>query len=671
VSTTKPTERQASSAGLSVRVREIFSENGLLSKSPDFEYRPQQQEMAVGVAAALERNRPFVVEAGTGVGKSLAYLIPAAIEARENGRKAVISTHTINLQEQLIHKDILLVQKLLAGSGPLKAVLLKGRQNYLCPRRLERALRQANDLFTSSEVEELKSLYKWSRQTTDGTVSTLPFTPDPKVWTQVCSEPHACTGRVCGVEGGCFFQETRKRVGEAHIVVLNHTLLFTLLANVEAEDAAAASNNFLFANDFLIIDEAHTLESVAAKQLGLHLAHGGLRFQIQRLYNPRTRKGLLAAAADGEGVKLVVALLGQLDEFFDNVERVCRFRPPAREFRVHVAGLVDHCAAANFLALEEQIAKTVDRLEDGGPRLELGEARRRLGAARIGIRQFLDHEFEDHVYWVEKSGGATESLALRTAPVDVAEALRSLLFEKTAPCVLTSATLGMGEDDLAYFRRRVGANKVEAAKIGSPFDYAQQMKLYLVPRMPEPAAEGFVEALEGWIAHFLTLSEGRAFVLFTSYSLLQKMAGLLEPFCRRKGWTLLVQGSGKPRHQLLREFRENISSVLFGTDSFWTGVDVPGEALSNVIITRLPFAVPDHPVIASRLELIQERGGNPFLEYSLPEAVLKLRQGVGRLIRTARDRGIAVILDPRILTKHYGRIFLDALPNAPREIVRE
>ncbi|MGI8604117.1 MAG: ATP-dependent DNA helicase [Verrucomicrobiales bacterium] len=666
----KPTEPSASPKSLATRVSGMFSETGQLSKSVDFEYRPQQQDMATRVAAALERNRALVVEAGTGVGKSLAYLVPAVLHAVEKGRKAVISTHTINLQEQLVHKDIPVVQKLLARDLSFKAVLLKGRQNYLCPRRLERAQRQSDDLFTSAEIQELRTLYKWSRETRDGTLSTLPFTPDPKVWSQVCSETHACTARRCGLEGGCFYQEVRKQIGEAHVVVLNHTLLFTLLANAEAEETAGAGDSFLFPNDFLIIDEAHTLENVAARQLGLQLSQGGLRTQIQRLYNPRTRKGLLPAVLDGEAVKLAAALLDELETFFGHIERACRFPPPAREFRVRTGGLAEHSAAAAFLALEVQIAKRCERLDEGSHKLELLEGRRRLTAARVGIRQFLDQDLDGHVYWVEKGQTPAESVALRTAPIDVAEALRGLLFGKTTSCVLTSATLGMGEDDLRYFRRRVGADTADAARIGSPFDYRRQMKLYLVANMPEPRAPGFEEALEKWIAHFLTMSQGRAFVLFTSYRLLQTMAGRLDAFCAKKGWNLLVQGRDKPRHQLIREFRESGSSVLFGTESFWTGVDVPGEALSNVIITRLPFAVPDHPVTASRLEAIEERGGNPFMEYSVPEAVLKLRQGLGRLIRTAKDRGIAVILDNRVLTKQYGRVFLDALPDAPREILR-
>jgi len=661
-------------APLSERIHEVFSDHGLLSRSDDFEYRAEQQQMAVRVAAALERDRCLVVEAGTGVGKSLAYLLPSVVHALEKGRKAVLSTHTINLQEQLIGKDIPIVQSLLGGGRaipPFKAVLLKGRGNYLCPTRLDRALRSADDLFTSGELEELREIRAWSRQTTDGTLSTLPFTPDAKVWSQVCSEPHACTARLCGAKGGCFYQEARKQIAEAHVVVLNHTLLFTLMAAAEDTDTLQGGDSFLFPNDFLVIDEAHTLENVAARQLGLNLSQGGLRFQLARLYNTKTRKGLLTAAADADGVRLCVGLGAALDDFFDEVGRACVFRGPAREFRVRTAGLVEHSAAAALLALEKRIVEICEKMPDSASKTELQESRRRLSETRVGIRQFLDQDLEGHVYWVEKSGGPSEALALRTAPIDVSDALRSMLFSRGKSCLLTSATLGMGEADLRYFRDRVGADEVEALRIGSPFDYERQMTLHLVPSMPEPNASGFEEALEKWIAHFLLMSQGRAFVLFTSYKLLQTMAGRLQGFCARQGWELLVQGTGKPRHQIIREFRENVSSVLFGTESFWTGVDVPGEALSNVIITRLPFAVPDHPVTASRLEAIEERGGNPFMEYSVPEAVLKLRQGVGRLIRTGKDHGIAVILDNRVLTKQYGRVFLDALPPAPRVLARE
>ncbi len=655
--------------GLAARIHEAFGETGILSKSPDFEYRPQQQEMAVGVARALESGKPYVVEAGTGVGKSLAYLLPSVIHAVEKGRKALISTHTINLQEQLISKDIPIIQSLFKNQ-PINAVLLKGRQNYLCPRRLERAMQQSHDLFTTPEAEELKAIWRWSKQTNGGTLSELDFTPDMKVWHQVCSEPHACTARGCAPRGDCFYQEARKKVAEAHVVVLNHTLFFTLLGTID--DVGLEGEGFLYPNDFLIIDEAHTLENVAARQLGLNLSHSSLRFAIHRLYNPKSRKGLFTANMDAEGVQLTVGLLEALDDFYREVGDAVTFRGPAREFRVREPGLVEHTAAGAMLAVQQRIAKLCDTMENEAAKAEIAEAGRRLGEVRRGIQQFLDMDLDGHVYWVEKStNGQFESLGLHTAPIDVAEELKRILFGPKRTCVLTSATLGVGEPDLRYFRRRVGADDVEGTRIGSPFDYQRQMKLHLVNKMADPGSPGYEDEMEHWIRHFLTMSQGRAFVLFTSYSLLGSMAGRLEGFCAKKGWELLVQGRGKPRHQIIKEFRDNISSVLFGTESFWTGVDVPGEALSNVIITRLPFAVPDHPLTASRLEAIEEKGGNPFMEYSVPEAILKLRQGVGRLIRTQRDHGIAVILDPRVLTKQYGKAFLEALPDCPREIVNE
>jgi ATP-dependent DNA helicase DinG len=644
-------------------IHEMFGEGGLLSRARGFEYRREQQEMAAAVAGALEGNHHLVAEAGTGVGKSLAYLVPAVLFALENNRKAIVSTHTINLQEQLLQKDIPIVRGLL--NRPFEAALLKGRQNYLCPNRLQRALQMQNDLFNGSEQQELLRIKDWSQKTTEGTLSDIDVEPDPSVWAQVCSESHICTPKTCGEGVRCFYQEARQKLLTANLIVVNHTLFFLALENIGLADSRTPG--YLFPNDFVILDEAHTIESVAARQIGLGVSQYGLKQALYRLYNPKSKKGLFTFLRAEEAVRETAETIDTVDRFFQTAEQAADFRK-GREYRVRKPEFVPDSVTMALARVQAAVVASVKQVTDEKLKSELQDLGRRIREARRGVTEFLQQTPENHVYWVERTGKTAQNLSLNAAPVDISSVLERLLFPEDRICVMTSATLSVGQDDLAYFRSRVGASDVDALQIGSPFDYERQMRLYVAKQMPDPRNPNYEEALEKWIAYFLQKTGGRAFVLFTSYKSMMSLAQRMESRLDRD-YTFMVQGQGASRSRMLERFKKSANGVLFGTDSFWTGVDVPGEALSNVIITRLPFAVPDHPIIEAKLEFIEANGGDPFTEYSLPEAILKLRQGVGRLIRTKTDQGIIVILDNRILSKSYGKSFLQALPHCPLEMV--
>ncbi|MCD8533763.1 MAG: DEAD/DEAH box helicase [Verrucomicrobia bacterium] len=690
-------------------VRHFFSPTGPLSRFKVFEYRPQQQSMAVKVAEALVARRNLVVEAGTGVGKSLAYLVPSILYAKQAGRKAIISTNTINLQEQLCFKDLPLLQELL--EIPFQFLLLKGRQNYLCRLRLHRARRMADRIFTTSEILELQRIYEWSKSSEDGSLSDLAIEPDSKVWAQVCSERGICAPRKCGAgtrfadeNGQCHYQAVRSQILSSDVLVLNHTLFFVHLGGIQEERNA---EGILFKNDFVIFDEAHTVESVASKHVGMSLTSGHVRYTLHRLWNPRTLKGLVTATTETSITRKVSDLLESVDHFFSAVEEACdalagdRDSTPAstsgddgemesrmwKEIRIRRPELVADSLSLDIHHLCAELQELVQASDERSWAEEIQEAKKRLLEIQKLLVDFLRQEPSNFVYWVERTGRHQKNFSLNSAPADIAEFLKARLFLSGTSVVMTSATLSTTEEKsigtdsvfpsgnksigrgLRYFCNRIGAARLECAQVGSPFDYARQAKLYVVQQMPDPRSREYSTELGRWITHFVSMTGGKAFVLFTSSHLLNRVADRIQGEIESAGFPCLIQGRGTPRSTMLELFKSNGKSVLFGLDSFWQGVDVPGEALSNVILTRLPFSVPDHPLIEAKLEFIEARGGNPFFEYSLPEAVLKFRQGFGRLIRSSTDKGIVVVLDNRILTKKYGQMFLDSLPEVPVEIV--
>ena len=652
-------------------LRDIFSPGGLISQQLEgYEFRQEQLQMAHEVARAFEASEHLVVEAGTGVGKSFAYLIPAISLALKAEQKVVISTNTISLQEQLVTKDIPFLQRVLPRD--FNVVLAKGRRNYLSRRRLKNLLHYERGLFdTYEEVEEVAEIEEWVEQTIDGSRTDLAWQPQPQVWDKVASDRDNCLGRNCETYDTCFYFKARREMHNADLLIVNHHLLFSDLAiRKNSEEAMGVLPDY----DYLIIDEAHHLEATATNHASVDFSNTRVKWVLDSLYNARNEGGLAKRFTSPQLMVEVEAAREQANILFSNIIDFMQEIDAERSSTTLTQRIDESNFVRNVLdAPLADIEKTLKRLRDSAmtedDEQEITAHHRYCERLRDELDMIIRQNDPDYVYWAEISTrGRTPRILLNATPANVNQILQDHLFTAKNSVVMTSATLSTNRN-FDYFKKRVGISGCRELLAHSPFDFKKQVQIHIPRDMPHPNSNAFVPATIQKIKHYLKLTHGKAFVLFTSYKMMDEVYDSVAPDLEEMGIDTFKQGGDLSRTAMLQAFREDTDSVLFGTSSFWEGVDVRGESLSNVIITRLPFEVPTHPVMEARVKQIKEQGGNEFFEFSLPEAVLRLKQGFGRLIRTQTDEGIVVILDPRIRTANYGKQFLDSLPNC--EIVEK
>jgi len=577
-----------------------------------------------------------------------------------------VSTHTISLQEQIQNQDLPRCRHLFESVRALnefagfQSAVLVGKANYLCRYRLSQSLQNRTDLFGGPEQDELLRIATWAEKTESGLVQELQPPPQSDVWEWVNADSSSCGRRKCSPEN-CPYQAARARIRRAQVVIVNHSLLFAL---INAGGLHPSTRGVLLPDDFVVIDEAQTMPDVATEHFGLHVSSYSVDRMLRTLFNPRRRTGLLKKLGEDRDRQRVLDAAEASLEFFGFVRDRLLAKQPVT--RVRESGFCEPTILTPLRLVADSLDRIAGRLDDGWMKDDLADQKSRVTSCHDRIRAFLSMAEEEHVHWVERSGRRGQIVTLRTAPINVAPQLREAVFQRGTSVVCTSATLAVA-GHIEPFQRRAGAEEAEARVLASPFDFEENMRIFVAADMPLPSAENARLALDeliDWIRFCALKVAGGSLVLFTSHGDLRRVADALETDFQQAQRPLLVQGREFSRSEMAARFRAAGNGVLLGTDSFWTGVDIPGPALSQVIITRLPFDVPTHPIAEARAEWIRAQGGNPFAELNLPEALVKFRQGMGRLIRRHDDCGVVAVLDSRILHKSYGREFLACMPTS-------
>jgi len=652
----------------------VFKQGGALEEVLGYEYRFEQHQMAKSMGESLLDGKHLLFEAGTGVGKSLAYLLPSVFFAMHTKRPCVVATNTISLQEQLLEKDIPAVRTLLESVPELqqfcdfRCSLLVGRANYLCTTRLHRALNGQGELFEGKQRKELERIAKWaSTEAVEGIRQELSPLPMGMVWDAVSADSSLCSSKKCKPES-CFYRRARSEVEESNLVIVNHSLLFSLMgAGFGPPDE---KGGVMFAQDFVVFDEAHEMPEVAGDHLGLAISSWALEMSVRRIYNSEKRKGLIhrfGRAVDFEAVENAQLAIA---DFFQYLH-------------VKTLGAKDRIRLLEKGSLPMEIFPPLSRLcrclielgeltEDESIKIEMKDQARRMQAYLNGLSEILELKDENSVYWLERTGKQNQIIHLRSAPLDIAQVLREQLFNRDVPIFMTSATLTR-KGTAQAFRAIVGVeDQLNEGIVNSPFDYDSNLQIKVVGDCPDPMSNNrlpYLDYMVELINACASSIEGGTLVLFTNYSDLKHCYQNLFPRWQKLGRSVYAQGEGFSRSELRQKMIEEQDVLLLGAESFWKGFDAKGPCLSQVIITRLPFENPSHPVLEAKSEILDKKGKSSFMELTLPSAVIRFRQGMGRVIRSKNDVGELVIMDSRILKKGYGKDFIREFPKKDFDIV--